>query len=71
LNYQPFAYQNKQGSGGILGPLATGIGTALGGPLGGALGAGISSLFKPAQGGGISNPGLAASGAMFGGLLGR
>lgn len=49
LNYQPFAYQQKQGSAGMLGPLAVGLGTALGGPLGGALAGGISSLFKPKQ----------------------
>lgn len=58
LNYQPFAYQQKQGSQGFLGPLAAGVGTALGGPLGGALGGalggGISSLFKRGGGGGIS-----------------
>jgi hypothetical protein len=49
LNYQPFAYNKQQGSQGMLGPLATGLGTALGGPLGGALAGGISSLFKPAS----------------------
>jgi hypothetical protein len=57
LNYQPFAYQQKQGSGGFLAPLLGGIGTAMGGPIGAALGqgigGGISSLFKGSQGGGI------------------
>jgi len=57
LNYQPFAYQQKQGSGGMLAPLLGGIGTAMGGPIGAALGqgigGGISSLFKGSQGGGI------------------
>lgn len=55
LNYQPFAYQKKQGSGGFLAPLLGGIGTAMGGPIGAALGqgigGGISSLFKSSQGG--------------------
>ena len=58
LNYQPFAYQQKQGSGGMLAPLLGGIGTAMGGPIGTALGqgigGGISSLFKSGGGGGIS-----------------
>ena len=58
LNYQPFAYQQKQGSGGLLAPLLGGIGTAMGGPIGAALGqgigGGISSLFKSGGGGGIS-----------------
>jgi len=57
LNYQPFAYQQRAGSGGFLGPLLGGIGTAMGGPISAALGqgigGGISSLFKGAQGGGI------------------
>jgi len=62
LNYQPFAYQQKQGSAGIMGPLAMGIGAGLGGPLGAALGGGISSLFK---GGGPSpTGGLSSGGAM-------
>ncbi len=55
LGYSPFAYEKQQGSGGFLGPLATGIGGAFGGPLGaalgGALGGGISSLFKNSAGG--------------------
>jgi len=50
LNYQPFAYQQQQGSGGFLQPLLGGIGAAMGGPIGSALGqgigGGISSLFK-------------------------
>ena len=58
LNYQPFAYQQQQGSGGFLGPLLGGIGGAMGGPIGNALGqgitGGISSLFKGMQGGGLS-----------------
>jgi hypothetical protein len=55
LNYQPFAYNKQQGSGGFLGPLLGAAGTALGGPIGGAIGSGIGSLFKPrAQGGGIT-----------------
>lgn len=55
LNYQPFAYQNQQGSGGFLGPLATGFGSALAGPLGGAAAGGISSLFSNMfKGGGLS-----------------
>lgn len=70
LNYQPFAYQQKQGSQGILGPLATGIGTTLGGPLGGALGAGISSLFKRSSGNLGGQSGLAGNSAMIAGLLG-
>jgi len=53
LNFQPFGYVTKQGSGGMLNPLLSGIGGALGGPIGSALGSGISSLFKGAQGGGI------------------
>lgn len=56
LNYQPFAYNKQQGSGGFLGPLLGGIGTGLSGPIGGALGqgigGGISSLFKGMGGGG-------------------
>lgn len=58
LNYQPFAYQQKQGSGGMLAPLLGGIGTAMGGPIGAALGSGIgggiSNLFKSGGGGGLS-----------------
>ena len=46
LGYQPFQYQQKQGSAGAIGPLLGGIGTAIGGPIGGALGGGIASLFK-------------------------
>lgn len=53
LNYQPFAYQQKQGSGGMLGPLATGLSTAFGGPLAGMAAGGISSLFKRSGGGGL------------------
>lgn len=58
LNYQPFAYNQKQGSAGFLGPFAGGIGAAMGGPIGAALGqgitGGISSLFRSPQMGGIS-----------------
>jgi hypothetical protein len=62
LNHQPFAYQQKPGSQGMLGPMMGAMGTALGGPIGGAIGqgfsSGISSLFKGgAQG--------AGSGGMF------
>lgn len=57
LNYQPFAYNQKQGSSGMLAPLLGGLATAVGGPLGGALGqgigSGISSLFR-SGGGGLS-----------------
>ncbi len=70
LNYQPFAYQNKQGSGGILGPLATGLGYGLGGPLGSAAAGGISSLFKNNSGGGMSQSGLAGNSAQLSGLMG-
>ena len=71
LNYQPFAYQKKQGSGGMLGPLAVGVGTALGGPLGGALAGGISSLFnKSGSGASMPQAGLAGRSAMLSGLLG-
>jgi hypothetical protein len=45
LGYQPFAYQQKQGSGGLFGSLAGGLGLGLGGPLGGAIGSGLGSLF--------------------------
>lgn len=55
LNYSPFAYQQQQGSGGMLAPLLGGIGTAIGGPLGGAIGGGIGSLFKQGGGGGGMN----------------
>lgn len=72
LNYQPFAYQQQQGSQGFLGPLLGGIGTAMGGPIGSALGngigGGISSLFKqsnPAAGIG----GKAGGAAQLGGLM--
>lgn len=69
LNYQPFAYQQKQGSQGFLGNLAGGLGIGLGGPLGGSLGSGITSLFKsgstPASGGlssgGAMNPSVLAA----------
>lgn len=58
LNYQPFAYNQRQGSGGFLAPLLGGLGTAMGGPIGAALGngigGGISNLFKGMQGGGLS-----------------
>ncbi len=50
LNYQPFAYQNKKGNAGFLGPLAGGIAGSFAGPLGSALGGmagqGLSSLFR-------------------------
>jgi hypothetical protein len=46
LNYQPFAYEKQQGSAGVLGPLATGLTTALAGPLAGMAAGGITSLFK-------------------------
>jgi len=53
LNYQPFAYNQEEGSQGFLGPLMGGLAGALGGPLGSALGSGIgsgiSSLFKNSQ----------------------
>jgi hypothetical protein len=75
LNYQPFAYQQQQGSSGFLGPLLGGIGTAMGGPIGAALGqgigGGISSLFKkssPGIGGGIG--GQAGNAAQLAGLMG-
>lgn len=57
LGYQPFAYQQKQGSGGFLAPMLGAAATAMGGPIGGALGSaiggGISNLFK-GSGGGLS-----------------
>ena len=72
LNYQPFAYQQKQGSSGFLAPLLGGIGTAMGGPLGSALGqgigGGISSLFKQSQGSGMG--GMAGNNAQLGALMG-
>lgn len=58
LNYQPFAYNQKQGSGGFLAPLLGGIAGSMGGPigaaLGGGIGGGISSLFKQGGAGGIT-----------------
>jgi hypothetical protein len=66
LNHQQFAYQQKPGSAGFLGPFLTAIGSAAAGPIGGAIGqgvtGGISSLFKQ-SGGGLS----AAPQAMGGG----
>lgn len=57
LGYQPFAYQQKQGSGGFLAPMLGAAASAFGGPIGGALGSaiggGISNLFK-GRGGGLS-----------------
>lgn len=54
LNYQPFAYNQQQGSAGFLGNLLGGLGTSLSGPIGSGLGQGISSLFKSrSPGGGI------------------
>ena len=53
LNHQQFGYQNKKGSAGMLGPLATGAASALGGPLAGLAASGISSLFKQNSGGGL------------------
>lgn len=70
LNYQPFAYQQKQGSAGMLGPLATGLGTSLGGPLGGMAAGGIASLFKKNSGGGMAQSGLAGNSAQLSGLMG-
>lgn len=67
LGFQPFGYQQKQGSGGVLGPLAIGLGGALGGPLGGALAGGISSLFKKPQS--SSQGGIAGNSANIAGLL--
>lgn len=69
LNYQPFAYQKQQGSGGLVAPLLTGVAGAMGGPLGAMAGqgisSGISSLFKkPNQGGNA----LQGAQGMFGGL---
>jgi hypothetical protein len=53
LNYQPFQYEQQEGSQGFLGPLLGGITGALGAPIGSALGqgigGGISSLFKKPQ----------------------
>lgn len=58
LNYQPFAYNRQQGSGGLLAPFLTGMANPLGGQLGNAITSGISSLFNPramtTQSGGIS-----------------
>jgi len=71
LGYQPFAYQNQQGSSGFLGNLGTGLGTALAGPLASGIGSGISSLFKKPStntSGGIGNK--ASSSAMLAALLG-
>jgi hypothetical protein len=71
LGYQPFAYQQKEGSAGMLGPLATGLGTALAGPLGGLAAGGISSLFNKSSG--VSKGGIASKGsssAMLAALLG-
>jgi hypothetical protein len=66
LNHQPFAYQQKQGSGGLAAPLLGGIGAAMGGPIGAALGqglgGGISSLFKK------SGSALQGASGSFGGL---
>ena len=71
LNYQPFAYTQKPGSAGMLGPLAAGIGTALAGPLGGMAASGISSLFtKKPSGGGSPLGGMAGNSALLAGLLG-
>lgn len=57
LGYQPFAYQQKQGSGGFLAPMLGAAATAFGGPVAGAfgnaIGGGISNLFK-GGGGGLS-----------------
>jgi hypothetical protein len=57
LNYQPFAYNQKQGSQGFLGPALGVLGNSFLGPMGGTglgqLGTGISSLFK-GSGGGLS-----------------
>jgi hypothetical protein len=62
LNYQPFAYQQQQGSGGFLAPFLGGIGNAMGDPIGAALGkgigGGISSLFKSGSGGGGGGMGM-------------
>lgn len=55
LNYQPFAYEQQQGSSGVLNPLLTGAGSALAGPLGGLIGNGISSLFKQSNSSGIAS----------------
>jgi hypothetical protein len=61
LNYQPFSYQQQQGSGGLLNPLLTAIGTYAGGPIGAGIGnlvsSGISSLFKSGGGGGGGSSG--------------
>ena len=69
LNYQPFAYQQQQGSGGFLGPLLGAAGTTFGGPIGGAignaLGGGISSLFKGGGGGGGQSPLTGTYDALF------
>ncbi len=59
LNYQPFAYHQKQGSAGFLSPLLGGIGTAMGAPIGSALGQGIVGLFK-------GNSGNASAGTNMG-----
>ena len=51
LNYQPFAYQKKQGSGGFLGNLTGGLSNNLLGSLTNMGASGISSLFKNSSGG--------------------
>jgi hypothetical protein len=57
LNYQPYAYNQKQGSGGFFAPLLAGIGAGIGGPLGAGIGqgigSGVSSLFKNSNNSGI------------------
>lgn len=51
LNYQPFAYQQQQGSGGFLPSLAGSLTSSLGGPIVNAIGGGINSLFKSGSNG--------------------
>ncbi len=61
LNYEPFGYEKQEGSSGFLGPLATGLGTAIAGPIGGLAAGGISSLFTKGSGGGGGYSGLAGN----------
>jgi hypothetical protein len=67
LNYQPFAYQQQEGTTGFLPNLLAGIGGAAAGPLGAGIGNGIGNLFKqPGPGGGMGARGANAVG--YGGL---
>lgn len=68
LGHKAFENVKQEGSGGMFAPMMGMLGTALAGPLGGMAASGISSMFKPQQGGGFGN--MAGNASSMAGLTG-